>query len=106
MDLAPVEYVVIGYDGDAVDAGVVPPLRKLVEAGTIRILDLVLIRKHGDARRTEIIYHAALCPVCVAAVDDRPHHHFGHRGRTGPVLAYGQYDRHAHRRQSDRCGRP
>ncbi|MEZ5140751.1 MAG: hypothetical protein R2711_18860 [Acidimicrobiales bacterium] len=33
MDLAPVEYVVIGYDGDAVDAGVAPSLRKLVRRG-------------------------------------------------------------------------
>ena len=40
MELAPVEYVVIGFDGDAVDAHVLPPLQRLVDAGTIRILRL------------------------------------------------------------------
>ncbi len=50
-------------------------------------------------------YDASVCPVCVAAVDDRPHHHLGHRRRIGRVLAYRQHDRDAHDRRPDRRGR-
>jgi uncharacterized membrane protein len=48
MDLAPVEYVVIGFEGDRVDAHVLPPLRALVDGGLIRILDVVVVRKDPD----------------------------------------------------------
>ena len=33
----------------------------------------------GQAGGAAIVDDAAVCPVCVAAVDDRPHHHLGHR---------------------------
>ena len=40
-----------------------------------------------------------VCPVCVAAVIDRPHHHLGHRRRVGRVLAHREHDRDAHDRR-------
>ena len=48
---------------------------------------------------------APLCPVCVAAVDDRPHHHLGDRRRTRCVLAYRQLHRDARDRRPDRRDR-
>jgi zinc-finger of transposase IS204/IS1001/IS1096/IS1165 len=33
----------------------------------------------GQAGLSALVDDASLCPVCVAPVDDRPHHHLGHR---------------------------
>jgi transposase len=33
----------------------------------------------GQAGGTEILNDATVCPLCVAPVDDRPHHHLGDR---------------------------
>ena len=58
----------------------------------------------GQAGRPAGVDDAAVCPVCVAAVDDRPHHHLGDRRRAGGVLAHRQLDRDArHRRPDRRC---
>src|SRR5690349_6058442 len=48
MALGPVEYIVVGFPGNRFDGHIAPELAKLVEAGTIRILDLVFITKDDD----------------------------------------------------------
>ena len=48
MALGPVEYIVVGFPGNRFDGHIAPELAKLVEAGTIRILDLVFIPKDDD----------------------------------------------------------
>jgi uncharacterized protein DUF6325 len=49
VTIAPVEYVVLAFPGNRFTGKVAPALRDLVEANTIRILDLVFITKdeHG-----------------------------------------------------------
>ena len=47
-DLGPVEYIIVGFPGNQFNGDVAPELAKLVEAGTIRVLDLVFITKDGD----------------------------------------------------------
>ena len=45
MAIGPVEYIIVGFPGNQFDGEIAPELGKLVENGTIRILDLVFITK-------------------------------------------------------------
>ena len=48
MALGPVEYIILGFPGNRFNGEIAPELRKLVESGTIRVLDLVFIMKDAD----------------------------------------------------------
>lgn len=52
--LGPVDYVVLEFDGDAMDGTAGMALLDLVERGTVTILDLVVIRKAHDGSITGI----------------------------------------------------
>jgi hypothetical protein len=45
--VGPVEYVILGFPGDRFDKGIAPALAELVEAGTVRILDILFVSKDG-----------------------------------------------------------
>lgn len=45
MSLGPVEYMVIEFPGNKFKGDIVPALREVVDAGVIRIIDLVFVRK-------------------------------------------------------------
>jgi Family of unknown function (DUF6325) len=45
---APVEYVIISFPGNRFSGEIMPALTELVESGTIRIVDLVFIKKDAD----------------------------------------------------------
>src|ERR671911_2292452 len=45
---APVEYVIISFPGSRFSGGIMPALTEVVESGTIRIIDLVFIKKDAD----------------------------------------------------------
>ena len=48
MAIGPVEYIIVGFPGNKFNGEIAPELAKLVESGTIRILDLVFITKDAD----------------------------------------------------------
>jgi len=48
MAIGPVEYIIVGFPGNKFNGQIIPELGKLVESGTIRILDLILITKDAD----------------------------------------------------------
>ena len=48
MAIGPVEYIILGFPGNQFNGEIAPELGKLVENGTIRILDLVFIMKDAD----------------------------------------------------------
>lgn len=48
MDLAPVEYVIIEFPSDQADPAVAAAIAGLVTNGTVRILDLVFVRKDAE----------------------------------------------------------
>jgi hypothetical protein len=48
MALGPVEYIIVGFPDNQFNGEIAPELVKLVESGTIRILDLVFISKDAD----------------------------------------------------------
>jgi len=48
MSLGPVEYVLIEFPGNKFKGEIVPALQELVQAGTIRIIDLIFITKDVD----------------------------------------------------------
>lgn len=52
MALGPVELLVIKFPGNEFKGEIVPALRELVENGTIRIIDLLFIRKDADGTVT------------------------------------------------------
>jgi hypothetical protein len=59
MAIGPVEYIIVGFPGNQFNGEIAPELGKLVESGTIRILDLVFITKDasGDVRAVEFEDH-------------------------------------------------
>ena len=48
MAIGPVEYIVIGFPGNRFNGEIAPELARLVDSGTIRVLDLVFIGKDAD----------------------------------------------------------
>ena len=48
MGIGPVEYMVVAFPGNKFNGEIAPELAKLVESGTIRVLDLVFIMKDAD----------------------------------------------------------
>jgi hypothetical protein len=46
--IGPVEYVLIGFPDNKFTGGIAPELAKLVDSGTIHIIDLVFIKKDAD----------------------------------------------------------
>ena len=48
MSIGPVEYIAIAFPGNKFSGEIIPALQKLVDNGTIKILDLVIIRKDSD----------------------------------------------------------
>jgi Family of unknown function (DUF6325) len=69
MTLGPVEYVLIGFPGNRFKGEIIPALAQLVEAGTIRIIDLVFVKK-DTAGALEVFEYDALDEVAdVAQID-------------------------------------
>ena len=50
--MGPVEVLVIGFPGNKFNGGILPELQALTAAGTISIIDAVLVRKDGDSTVT------------------------------------------------------
>jgi hypothetical protein len=48
MTLGPVEYIVVGFPGNKFTGDIAPELIALVDAGTVRVLDLIFIGKDDD----------------------------------------------------------
>jgi uncharacterized membrane protein len=46
--MGPVEYIVIEFPGNQFRGEILPALKELVANGTVRIIDLVVIRKNAD----------------------------------------------------------
>ncbi|HEY7105100.1 MAG TPA: DUF6325 family protein [Acidimicrobiia bacterium] len=47
-DLGPVELLFVAFPGNQFTGEITPALQDLIESGTIRIIDLVLVTKDGD----------------------------------------------------------
>jgi len=52
MPIGPVEYMIVGFPGNRFTGEIAPELAKLVEAGTVRILDLIFVGKAADGTVT------------------------------------------------------
>jgi hypothetical protein len=64
MAIGPVEYMVLGFPENRFDGSIAPELKKLVDEGTIRVIDLVFITKdaEGTVAAVEFEDHEALAP--------------------------------------------
>jgi hypothetical protein len=52
MTLGPLEYVVLGFEGDRFDGSIAEELGKVVDRKIIRIVDLVLVHRDGEGNTT------------------------------------------------------
>jgi hypothetical protein len=48
MSIGPVEYLIVAFPGNQFKGEIVPALQELVDAGTIRIIDLAFVMKDTD----------------------------------------------------------
>jgi uncharacterized protein DUF6325 len=48
MSIGPVEYMIVAFPGNRFKGEIIPALAELVEAGTIRIVDLAFVMKDAD----------------------------------------------------------
>ena len=48
MTLGPLEYLVIGFDGDRFDGSIAREIEKVVDRGIIRLVDVVFITRRAD----------------------------------------------------------
>jgi Family of unknown function (DUF6325) len=48
MSIGPVEYLIVAFPGNQFKGEIIPALADLVEAGTIRIIDLAFVMKDAD----------------------------------------------------------
>jgi Family of unknown function (DUF6325) len=48
MSIGPVEYLIVAFPGNQFKGEIVPALQELVDAGTIRIIDLAFVMKNAD----------------------------------------------------------
>jgi hypothetical protein len=48
MTLGPLEYLVIGFDGDRFDGSIAAQIEKAVDKGIIRLVDVVFITRNAD----------------------------------------------------------
>jgi Family of unknown function (DUF6325) len=48
MSIGPVEYLIVAFPGNRFKGEIIPALRELVDAGTIRIIDLAFVMKNAD----------------------------------------------------------
>jgi hypothetical protein len=70
--MGPVDVAVIGFTGDAFNGEIVPALRELVEQETVRIIDLVFVRKAANGDTTVIeAMDAELDPAFAGLSDDQ-----------------------------------
>ena len=52
MGVGPLEYIILGFPGNHFKSEIVPALAKLIDRGTVRVVDLVFILKDDDGNVT------------------------------------------------------
>lgn len=58
MAIGPVEYILIAFPGNEFRGEIVPALADLIEAGTVRVIDLVFVKKDADGTVSTFEYDA------------------------------------------------
>jgi hypothetical protein len=69
MAIGPVEYIIVGFPGNKFNGHIAPELAKLVDSGTIRILDLVFISKDEEGNVAVIDFEDHHDVALFAAID-------------------------------------
>ena len=54
MTIGPVEYLIVEFPGNEFDGKIIPAIIKLVDDGTIRLIDLMFITKDDDGNIAEV----------------------------------------------------
>jgi uncharacterized membrane protein len=68
MTLGPIDFVAIGFPGNKFSGKIIPALKDLVASGTIRILDIVFVKKDADGN-IQAFEFSALGPEEAALFD-------------------------------------
>lgn len=69
VDIGPVEYVVIEFPGNRFNGAIVPALSRLIERGTVRIIDLVFVIKDADGNVASFEYDELEDAEAFAGID-------------------------------------
>ncbi len=69
MTIGPVEYAVIGFPGNKFSGEIIPALRNLVANGTVRIVDIVFVKK-DETGQVQSFEFSDLGPDEAALFDD------------------------------------
>jgi hypothetical protein len=69
MPIGPVEYLIIAFPGNQFSGEIAPALSKLVDDGTVRIIDLAFITKDGDGNVLAVEFDAQGELEAFAAID-------------------------------------
>jgi len=48
MGIAPVDYIAVAFPGNKFSGAILPEIKRLIDAGTIRVLDLVILTKDEE----------------------------------------------------------
>jgi len=56
VTIGPIEYAIFGFPGNKFTGKVAPELKKLLDSGTIRLLDLVFVSKDADGNAAAFEY--------------------------------------------------
>jgi uncharacterized membrane protein len=75
--IAPVEYVVIAFPGNQFNGEIAPAIARLVQSGTVRILDLVFVKKDAAGNITWFEYDELDEGVPFAEIDGEADGLFG-----------------------------
>jgi hypothetical protein len=54
MSMGPLEYLVVAFPGSRFKGDIIPALKRVVDNGTIRVIDLVFVRKDASGNVTEV----------------------------------------------------
>ena len=65
----PVEYIIVGFPGNDFTGEIAPALVKLVEDGTVRVLDLIFVSKDSDGNVLSFEYDALEGLAAFAEID-------------------------------------
>ena len=96
MAIGPVEYIIVGFPGNQFNGEIAPELGKLVDSGTIRILDLVFITKDADGNVEAIEFEDHDDVALFAALD----------GEVGGFISDEDIDYAATEPRTELVGRP
>ena len=72
MEIGPVEYIVVGFEGNEFNGSVAPALADLQRSGVVQIIDLAFVAKDGDGNAAIVELEDAEMGAAFGEVNEHP----------------------------------